>query len=75
MVTMFIKRDKNIITKNTIENVQASAIVTPVERSIFSYNKVTKTGALQSTVLYFKGHEILLQIQKYIITMYIILQS
>ena len=36
MVTMFINGDKNIITKNTIENVQASATVTPGEREVFS---------------------------------------
>ena len=55
MVTMFINGDKNTITKNTIENVQASATVTPGERSIFSYNKVTKTGALQSDGSVFQG--------------------
>ena len=52
---MFINGDKNTITKNTIENVQASATVTPGERSIFSYNKVTKTGALQSDGSVFQG--------------------
>ena len=55
MVTIFINGDKNTITKNTIENVQASATVTPGERSIFSYNKVTKTGALQSDGSVFQG--------------------
>ena len=55
MVTMFINGDKNTITKNTIENVQASATVTPGERSIFSFNKVTKTGALQSDGSVFQG--------------------
>ena len=55
MVTMFINGDKNTITKNTIENVQASATVTPGERSIFSYNKVTKTGSLQSDGSVFQG--------------------
>ena len=55
MVTMFINGDKNTITKNTIENVQASATVTPGERSIFSYNKVTKTGGLQSDGSVFQG--------------------
>ena len=55
MVTMYINGDKNTITKNTIENVQASATVSPGERSTFSYNKVTKTGALQSDGSVFQG--------------------
>ncbi len=55
MVTLFINGDQNTITKNTIENVQASATVIPGERSTFSYNKVTKTGALQSDGSVFQG--------------------
>ena len=55
MVTLFINGDQNTITKNTIENVQASATVSPGERSIFSYNKATRTGALQSDGSVFQG--------------------
>ena len=55
MVTFSITGDKNIFTKNTIENVQASATVLPGERSIFSYNMVTRTGSLQSDGAVFQG--------------------
>ena len=55
MVTIHIKGDKNIITKNSIRDVQASATVSPGERSEFSYNDVTRTGALQSDGSVFQG--------------------
>ena len=55
MVSFYINGDKNIFTKNSINNVQASATLTPGERSEFSYNKVTKTGALQSDGSVFQG--------------------
>ena len=55
MVTLYINGDENIITKNTIENVQASATVSPGKKSKFSYNKVTRTGALQSDGSVFQG--------------------
>ena len=55
MVTIHINGDKNIITKNTIRDVQASATVSPGERSEFSYNNVTRTGALQSDGSVFQG--------------------
>ncbi len=55
MVTIHINGDKNIITKNSIRDVQASATVSPGERSEFSYNDVTRTGALQSDGSVFQG--------------------
>ena len=55
MVTIHISGDKNIITKNSIRDVQASATVSPGERSEFSYNDVTRTGALQSDGSVFQG--------------------
>ena len=55
MVSFYINGDKNIFTKNTIHNTQASATVSPGERSEFSYNKVSRTGALQSDGSVFQG--------------------
>ena len=50
-----INGDKNIFTQNTVNDDQASATVVPGERSEFSYNKVTRTGALQSDGSVFQG--------------------
>ena len=55
MVSFYINGDKNIFTKNSINDTQASATLTPGERSEFSYNKVTRTGALQSDGSVFQG--------------------
>jgi len=55
MVTLHVSGDKNIITKNTIRDVQASATVSPGKRSEFSYNNITRTGSLQSDGSVFQG--------------------
>ena len=55
MVSFYINGDKNIFRQNTINDAQASATVVPGERSEFSYNKVTRTGALQSDGSVFQG--------------------
>ena len=55
MVSFYVNGDKNIFRKNSISDVQASATLTPGERSEFSYNKVTRTGALQSDGSVFQG--------------------
>ena len=55
MVSFYVNGDKNIFSKNSISDVQASATLTPGERSEFSYNKVTRTGALQSDGSVFQG--------------------
>ena len=55
MVSFYVNGDKNIFRKNSINDVQASATLTPGERSEFSYNKVTRTGALQSDGSVFQG--------------------
>ena len=66
MVSFYINGDKNIFTKNSINNVQASATLTPGERSEFSYNKVTKTEHYSLMDQYFKEQEIMLQTLKFI---------
>tara|TARA_B100000575_G_scaffold98064_1_gene78241 strand:- start:12354 stop:15317 length:2964 start_codon:yes stop_codon:yes gene_type:complete len=55
MVSFYVNGDKNVFTKNSINDTQASATLTPGERSEFSYNKVTRTGALQSDGSVFQG--------------------
>ena len=55
MVTIYCTGDSTTFTKNTIHTTGASATVLPGTASIFSYNKVTNTGLLQSDGAVFQG--------------------
>ena len=55
MVTVYCTGDSTTFTKNTIHTTGASATVLPGTASIFSYNKVTNTGLLQSDGAVFQG--------------------
>jgi len=55
MVSIYCTGDSNTFTKNTIHTTGASATVLPGRESIFSYNKITNTGLLQSDGAVFQG--------------------
>jgi hypothetical protein len=55
MVTIYCTGDSTTFTKNTIHTTGASATVLPGKTSVFSYNKVTNTGLLQSDGAVFQG--------------------
>jgi hypothetical protein len=55
MVSIYITGDSNTFTKNTVHTTGASATVLPGKYSIFSYNKVSNTGLLQSDGAIFQG--------------------
>ena len=55
MVTIYCTGDSTTFTKNTIHTTGASATVLPGKASVFSYNRVTNTGLLQSDGAVFQG--------------------
>ena len=55
MVSIYCTGTSNIFDNNTIHTTGASATVLPGRQSIFSYNKVTNTGLLQSDGAVFQG--------------------
>ncbi len=55
MVSIYCTGTSNIFQENTIHTTGASATVLPGRTSIFSYNKVTNTGLLQSDGAVFQG--------------------
>ena len=55
MVSIYCVGTSNIFDNNSIHTTGASATVLPGRQSIFSYNKVTNTGLLQSDGAVFQG--------------------
>ena len=55
MVSIYCTGDANTFDNNTIHTTGASATVLPGTASVFSYNKVTNTGLLQSDGAVFQG--------------------